>query len=100
MCVTEVWRPSNHAEHHEGKTAEVRVGSTTTDSTEVKNGLRQGCTIAPTLFNLYFSAMVTCWRSRCPQAGVTVRYKHGKKLVGDRTAKLGLQKVGIIVTVC
>ena len=47
--------------------------------------------MAPVLFNLYFAAMFTCWRSHCPEAGVTVRYKIGRKLVGDRTAK-GLRK--------
>ena len=34
---------------HDGMKAEIRVGSLSTDSTEVKNGLRQGCTLAPTL---------------------------------------------------
>ena len=38
--------------------AGVRVGSTVTDSFEVQNGLRQGCTMAPVLFNVYFNAMV------------------------------------------
>ena len=37
---------------HEGMGAVVRVGTTTTDSVEVQNGLRQGCTLAPSLFNL------------------------------------------------
>ncbi len=44
---------------HEGMKAEVTVdGSVTpvyvTPEIEVQNSLRQGCTIAPTLFNLYF----------------------------------------------
>lgn len=43
---------------HDGMKAVVRVGDSTTYEIEVTNGLRQGCTIAPTLFNLYFSAMV------------------------------------------
>ena len=79
---------------HEGMTAVMRVGDSSTDVIEVTNGLRRGCTLAPTLFNLYFSAMVRCWRDQCPQAGVTVRYRAGRKLVGDRTAKFRLQKVG------
>ena len=77
----------------EGMTAAVRVVDDITDDIEVTNGLRQGCTLAPTLFNLYFSAMVACWRARCPQAGVIVRYRAGRKLVGDRTAKSRLQEV-------
>ena len=43
---------------HDGMQAGVRVGSTVTDNFEVRNGLRQGCTMAPVLFNVYFNAMV------------------------------------------
>ena len=39
---------------HEGTKAEVSVSGGTTPAIEVNNGLRQGCTIAPTFFNLYF----------------------------------------------
>ena len=71
---------------HDGMHAEVILGNTVRDSFEVRNGLRQGCTV-PTLFNIYCSGMVTDWQSHCPQAGVTLRFRHGRKLVGDRTAK-------------
>ena len=64
---------------HDGMTAVVRVRDGTTDSISVRNGLRQGCTMAPVLFNLYFAAMVASWRGCCPEAGVTVRYKIGRK---------------------
>ena len=67
--------------------AVVRVGNTTTDSISVQNGLRQGCTLAPTLFNIYYSAVVDHWRRRCDVTGIDVRFKHGRKLIGDRTAK-------------
>ena len=80
---------------HEGMHAEVRVGSTVTDRFEVQNGLRQGCTLAPTLFNIYFSAMVADWRNRSSGAGVSVLYKHGRKLVGDRTAKSRLSEMRV-----
>ena len=50
---------------HDGMTAVVRVSGGTTDCINIRNGLRQGCTMAPVLFNLYFAAMVTCWRQNC-----------------------------------
>ena len=59
-----------------------------TDPIEVTNGLRQGCILAPMLLNLNFSAMVKCWRDQCPQAGITVRLRAGRKLVGDRLHKV------------
>jgi len=49
--------------------------------------------MAPTPFSIYFNAMVTRWRSQCEGVGVTVLYKHGRKLVGDRTVKSKLLKV-------
>ena len=48
--------------------------------------------MAPVLFNLYFAGTVACWRGHCPETGVTVRYKIGRKLVGDRTAKARLEE--------
>ena len=67
------------------------VDDGTTDEIQVTNGLRQGCTFAPTLYNLYFSAMVAYWRDWCLQAGVRVRFKMGRKLVEDKTAKVRFQ---------
>ena len=49
------------------------------------NRLGQGCTLAPTLFNIYISAVVANWRDRYEEVGVSVLYKHGRKLVGDRS---------------
>ena len=79
---------------HDGMHAEVRLGNTVTASFEERSGLRQGCTV-PTLFNIYCSAMMADWQSRCPQAGVTLRFRHGQKLVGDRTAKSRLSTTRI-----
>ena len=83
---------------HDNMLAEVRIGDVITDSFEVKNGLRQGCTLAPSMFNLFFGAVVACWRVRCPDAGVLVKYKHGRKLVGDHTVKSRLSEVRVVET--
>ena len=49
----------------------------------------------PTLFNIYFNAMLSCWCDECREAGVTVLYKLDRKLVGDRTVKSKLHHVKI-----
>ena len=83
---------------HEGTHAQVRVGTTTTKKFKVRNGLRQSYTLAPTLFNIYSSAVVANWRDESPEAGVNVLYKHGSKLVGDRTATARLSEVTVTET--
>ena len=80
---------------HVGMQAMVRVGDSMSDSFELSNGLRQGCTLAPTLFNLYFSAVVASWRRGCTEAGVDVLFRPGRKLIGDRTAKSRLSVVRV-----
>ena len=73
--------------------AEVQVNGNTTPEFEVKNGLRQGCTIVPTLFNLYFNLVVSCWRERCQSCGVDILYKCGGKLIGERTTRPSVLEV-------
>ena len=72
---------------HEGMKAEVTIDGQVTPEFEVNNGLRQGCTIAPTLFNLYFIMVIACWRERCQSLGVDILYKCGGKLIRERTRR-------------
>ena len=64
---------------HTGNTAEVRVGSDTSERFEVTMGVKQGCVLAPVLFNVFLLA-VTLLSVRhsatrgCP-AGVAVKYR-------------------------
>ena len=46
---------------HENMSACVGLGNAHTDSITSNNSLRQGCTIAPVLFNLYFSLVIEKW---------------------------------------
>ena len=73
--------------------AEVRVGSTLTERFEVRCGLWQECTLATILFNIYFSAMVADWHNSSNGAGVSVLYKHDRKLVGDHKSRLSEMRV-------
>ena len=71
---------------HDSMQAKVRAEGEQTDTIKVNKGLHQGCTLAPVLFNIYYSAVVAQWRSSCPCA----RHRSGQKLVGDRTAMFRL----------
>ena len=72
---------------HDGMQAEVTVDGQVAPKFEVCNGLRQGCVIAPTLFNLYFGLVIEQWRTKCSEIGVDVHYKCGGRLVGQRTRR-------------
>ena len=76
---------------HEDMQAEVRVGGVLSDTFKVRSGLRQGCTLAPMLFIIYFGAVVSTWRDDCVDIGVDVLSRPGRRLVGDRTAKSRLR---------
>ena len=80
---------------HEDMQAEVRVGGVLSDTFRVRSGLRQRCTLAPTLFIIYFGAVVATWRDDCGDVGVDVLSRPGRRLVGDRTAKSRLNVVRI-----
>ena len=72
---------------HDGMSATVTVGGGRSEPFSVRNGLRQGCTIAPTLFILYFGLVIDRWLDRCQAAGVEVQFKLGGRLVGERTKR-------------
>ena len=49
---------------HEGMQAQVRMDGELLEEIAVENGLRQGCTMAPVLFNLYACLVVERWMAR------------------------------------
>ena len=62
---------------------EIRVGDNMLDAIEVKNGLRQGCTMVPTLFNLYACVVIEEWLEKVKNvegAGTHILYRLDKQL--------------------
>ena len=59
------------AAFHAGMMARVRFNGEFSGDIAVNNGLRQGCSISPVLFNLYFALVLERWRAairhRCPE---------------------------------
>ena len=68
---------------HQDMKARIRLEDENLEEIEVNNGLRQGCCMAPSLFNLYSSLLVDLWTSRMKHvegAGVYIRHKDDGKL--------------------
>ena len=71
---------------HDGMKAELSInGKLVHGKIDVDNGLRQGCTMAPTLVNLYACRMVERWTARVEdieRAGTCLLDKYDGKLFG------------------
>ena len=57
------------------------------DQVTLEHGLHQGCTVAPTLFNLHFNLVTESWRQCCHTFRVDALYNCGGQLVGERTRR-------------
>ena len=68
---------------HHGMQAQIRLDGALLEPIDVTNGLRQGCCMAPVLFNLYTCIVVERWHARIEQVegvGVTLKFEHDGKL--------------------
>ena len=59
---------------HVGMQAKVRVNGQFSEAFEVVSGLRQGCCLAPLLFNLYVNLILQQWRQKSGPGGVRIQY--------------------------
>ena len=68
---------------HQDMKAKIRIDRTMLEEIEVVNGLRQGCCMAPVLFNLYSCLAIERWLARIENVegvGITIKYKNDNKL--------------------
>ena len=69
-----------------GQEATVRTGHGTTDRFQIGKGVRQGCILAPCLFNLYAEYIMRCAGLKDAQAGIkTAGRNHNKLRYADDT---------------
>ncbi len=76
---------------HKDMKAKVRLEGEELEEIEVTNGLRQGCTMAPSLFNLYACAMTEIWMEKVKDvddAGTKILYKLDQHLFRRSTQRL------------
>ena len=68
---------------HHGTRGAVRAYGRVSKEFAITTGVRQGDVLAPTLFNLFFDAMVTATLVRHPQNGIRMLYNLDDVLVGS-----------------
>ena len=73
-------------ELHIDSTATVRAYGKTSNTFPITSGVRQGCVLAPTLFNFYFDVAIhmALEDHRLQNRGVRMAYLHDAELVGNR----------------
>ena len=76
---------------HDNMNASIRVDGELLEEVEVNNDPRQGCSMAPTLFNLYACVVGERWLSRVAEMEVVenyLRYKFDQQLFRSYTPEM------------
>lgn len=71
------------AQFHDGMQARVQENGDTSEPFPVRNGVKQGCVLAPTLFSILFSAMLLDAFTDC-ERGVYIQFRFSGKLFNLR----------------
>ena len=75
---------------HAGMEAKIRVDGEVLEEIQVNTGLRQGCMMAPTLFNLYADVVAERWTETVQgmeKVGVELHYRTDQQLFRRSTKK-------------
>ena len=81
---------------HDNMRARVRLEGMMLEEIQVRNGLHQGCCMAPVLFNLYTCLAVERWLEKVrgdEGVGMTIQYKLDRKLFRRYTKNASEQRV-------
>ena len=79
---------------HDGMTAKALCNGTETEPFTIKTGVKQGCILAPTIFDMYLLAVLALIKDQLP-SGVTIRYRYDGSIFNLRrlNAVTKVQKV-------
>jgi hypothetical protein len=55
---------------YNGLTSKIKIGKTLSNSFPVSEGLRQGCCLSPTLFEIYVKKDLETWKKKCKGKGI------------------------------
>jgi hypothetical protein len=65
---------------YEGSNSKIKVGNQITKGFKVTKGLRQGCSLSPTLFKIYLEQVLRNWKKKCQPMGTPIQNTYGYSL--------------------
>ena len=63
---------------HEGQQRQVKHNGSLSGSFPISNGVKQGCVLAPTLFSIFFSIMLSEVKEDLPE-GIYIHFSNGRQ---------------------
>jgi hypothetical protein len=58
---------------YKGSTSKIKTGNQITKGFKVTKGLRQGCSLSPTLFKIYLERVLRNWKMKCQPMGIPIQ---------------------------
>ena len=58
---------------YKGCSSKIRIGNLTTKGFKVTEGLRQDCSLPPTLFKVYLERVLRNWKRKCQPMGIPIQ---------------------------
>ena len=58
---------------YKGCSSKIKIGNLTTKGFKVTKGLRQGCSLSPTLFKIYLERVLRNWKRKCQPMGIPIQ---------------------------
>jgi len=61
---------------YKGSSSKIKIGNLITKVFRVSMGLRQGCSLSPTLFKVYLERVLRNWKRKCQPIGIPIQNTH------------------------
>jgi hypothetical protein len=61
---------------YEGSSSKIKIGNLITKGFKFTKGLRQGCSLSPTLFKIYLERVLRNWKRSCQPMGIPIQNTH------------------------
>jgi hypothetical protein len=58
---------------YNGSSSKIKIGNQTMKGFKISKGLRQGCSLSPTLFKIYLERVLRNWKRKCEPMGIPIQ---------------------------